>query len=112
MFFITDLFRKLYRDTVLAKNFVRKCTKGMSGSVLSVLVYTTGKIAKIACKNKKERNNYITKGNCGNVGKNRTMKCWNELIAIATNIKKLKDNKEKLPSVCWYVLFESCFGFH
>ena len=96
-----EMPRSIQRDSILAKNFLTECTKGMARTVPSILVYTSGKVGKLICRNKKERSNYISKGKCGNKSKKGTIKCWNELIAIMTNIKNLKNDRNKLPSMCW-----------
>ena len=84
-----------------AKNHTNVCLKGMVKSLISVLVYSADKVNRLYCKNKKERINYIDMGECGNSAKKDTTGCWNMVITLVDNIRKLDDPKEKLARLCW-----------
>ncbi|XP_054155173.1 uncharacterized protein LOC128953685 [Oppia nitens] len=88
------------KDGKAAKNYVKKCLHGMSGTIMSVTIYGAEKVARGYCNNPQERDAYMSRGKCGNKAKPGTTKCWNNIINVMTNIKHLNVSSAKIPSFC------------
>ncbi len=101
LFFILRSFPKSINS---AKDYVKKCLKGLSKTIISVTIFSTEKVniknSNSICGNKAERNNYIARGRCGNRGKRNTSKCWNNLINNMSNVKNVTDDKLRIPLFC------------
>ncbi len=98
------IFRSFTKSVKSAKDYVKKCSKGLSKTITSVTILATEKVhirnSDSICRNKAERNNYIARGRCGNRGKKNTSKCWNNLINNISNAKNVKDVKLKISLFC------------
>ncbi len=101
LFFI---FRSFSESVNSAKDYAKKCLKGLSKTIITVTIFNTEKVhiknSNSICGNKNERNNYIARGRCGNRAKKNTSKCWNNLINNMSNAKKVKNVKLRIPLFC------------
>ena len=101
---VFSYLRTLPRQLRDARNFMKKCAKGESKTILSVTIHAVEKInVKTNCKNKNERRKLISSAKCANAGREASVKCWTQNINSMTAISNLTESKDKIPLLCWLV---------
>ena len=74
--------------------------------VAGVLAFGVAKTNKGYCSSQKRKDKFIGIGTCGNTIKQGGDKCMHAYIDTLQGVENEKENKMKVPMVCWYVAFD------
>ena len=88
---------------VLVKNYTDSCLDHLPKQVSSVFIYTVEKnfFDTICKKDSKQRRDFLRASPCANGGANEFVKCHQNLIDSMVALKSVKDDRFKIPYVCW-----------
>lgn len=99
--FVNVYYRENRDSQENIKNYANKCLVKLSKQVLNLLMYSVTKNSNNVCKSARRKAEFINIGKCGNVAKPDTIKCWKTLVMKIDAIQYYKDDKLKIPLVCW-----------
>jgi len=98
---LTQYCKKSSESNTFAKGYGEKCLTDTSQTLMSLAVYNFERTNKQYCgKNNKKRDEFISWAGCGNSAKKETIKCWDSMMVVMANAKKIKNSKSRIPAVC------------
>jgi len=85
------------------KDYSSKCLDTYPRQVTNVLAFGIAKTNKGYCSGTRRKERFISIGKCGNKIKAAGDKCIHTYTDKLQGIQNMKDNKYKIPLVCWLV---------
>jgi len=84
-----------------AKLYGQTCLTSTSQTLMSLFVYNFERTNKQYCaKNGKLKDEFVEWAKCGNNAKTKMLKCWDKMLLVMANTKKVKNSKSKIPIIC------------
>jgi len=98
---LTEYCKKSADSNTFAKNYGQKCLKDTSQTLMSLAVYNFERTNKQYCaKNGKLKDQFVSWSKCGNSARKDTVKCWDSMLQIMANARKVKNSKSRVPIIC------------
>lgn len=93
--------RNVVKHEKCIKDYSQDCLETFPRQATGVFIYGVAKTNKGYCGSRRRKDKFISLGKCGNTVKSIANKCMDNYIDTLLGIENARENKLKIPMMCW-----------